>query len=74
MSHKEEKKPLLKRVIEREEINFADYSLTEIEQVIHQLAESHIDKVRTEEAIRLIDAIGIGLSKVRAILEKEERN
>lgn len=73
MSHKEERKPLLKRVIEREEINFADYTLNEIEDVIRQLAEFHIDKVRTEEAIRLIDAIGVGLSKVRAILEKERQ-
>ena len=70
MSHKE-KKSLLRRAIEREELNLAEYSFEEIEKVIRELAEYYVDKVRAEEAIRLRDAMGVAADKVKSLLKKE---
>lgn len=70
MSHKE-KNSLLRRAIAREELNLAEYSFEEIEKVIRELAEYYVDKVRAEEAIRLLDAMGVAADKVKSILKKE---
>lgn len=73
MSKKEEKKPLLRRLVDREEVDLKEYSMNEIEQVIKELVELHIDRVRSEEALRLLDAIAIAVDKVRTVLRKEEK-
>ncbi len=73
MSHKNEKKSLMKRTLQREEVNLAEYSFKEIEEVIRELAEARIEKLRTEEAIRLLDAVGVAVEKIRYLLSKEEK-
>ena len=73
MSKKEEKKGPMKRLIEREEVNLADYTMNEIEEVVRKLVELRIDRVRTEEAIKLLDAVAVAVGKVREILVKEEK-
>lgn len=73
MSKKEDKKPLLRRLVDREEVDLKEYSMNEIEQVIKELVELHIDRVRSEEALRLLDAIAIAVDKVRTVLRKEEK-
>ena len=73
MSKKEDKKSLLKRVLGREEVNLTEYSIKEIEQVIKELVELRLDRVRTEEALRLLDAIALAVDKVREVLRKEEK-
>jgi glutamate synthase domain-containing protein 3 len=73
MSKKEDKKPLLRRLVDREEVDLKEYSMKEIEQVIKELVELHIDRVRSEEALRLLDAIAIAVDKVRTVLRKEEK-
>ncbi len=73
MSKKEDKKSLLTRVLEREEVNLTEYSIKEIEQVIKELVELRLDRVRTEEALRLLDAIALAVDKVREVLRKEEK-
>lgn len=73
MSHKNEKKSLMKRILEREEFNLAEYSFKEIEEVIRELAEARIQRLRTEEALRLLDAVGIAVEKIRHLLSKEEK-
>ncbi len=73
MSKKEDKKPLLRRLGDREEVDLKEYSMKEIEQVIKELVELHIDRVRSEEALRLLDAIAIAVDKVRTVLRKEEK-
>ena len=73
MSKKEDKKPLLRRLVDREEGDLKEYSMKEIEQVIKELVELHIDRVRSEEALRLLDAIAIAVDKVRTVLRKEEK-
>ena len=45
MSKKEEKKGLMKRLVEREEVNLADYTMNEIEEVIKELVELRVDRV-----------------------------
>ena len=70
---KEDKKSLLTRVLEREEVNLTEYSIKEIEQVIKELVELRLDRVRTEEALRLLDAIALAVDKVREVLRKEEK-
>ena len=60
MSKKEDKKSLLTRVLEREEVN-------------KELVELRLDRVRTEEALRLLDAIALAVDKVREVLRKEEK-
>lgn len=73
MSRKNEKKSLMKRILQREEVNLAEYSFKEIEEVIRELAEARIEKLRTEEAIRLLDAVGVAVEKIRYLLSKEEK-
>lgn len=73
MSHKNEKKSLMKRILEREEFNLAEYSFKEIEEVIRELAEARIQRLRTEEALRLLDAVGVAVEKIRHLLSKEEK-
>ena len=68
-----EKKSLMKRILQREEVNLAEYSFKEIEEVIRELAEARIEKLRTEEAIRLLDAVGVAVEKIRYLLSKEEK-
>lgn len=72
MSHKNEKKSLMKRILEREEFNLAEYSFKEIEEVIRELAEARIQRLRTEEALRLLDAVGVAVEKIRHLLSKEK--
>ena len=73
MSHKNEKKSLMKRILEHEEFNLAEYSFKEIEEVIRELAEARIQRLRTEEALRLLDAVGVAVEKIRYLLSKEEK-
>ena len=73
MSKKEDKKSLLTRVLEREEVNLTEYSIKEIEQGIKELVELRLDRVRTEEALRLLDAIALAVDKVREVLRKGEK-
>lgn len=73
MSKKEEKKGLMKRLVEREEVNLADYTMNEIEEVIKELVELRVDRVRTEEAVKLLDAVSVAVGKIRGILVKEEQ-
>lgn len=73
MSKKEEKKSLLQRVLDREEVDLKEYTITEIEKVIKDLVELRMDRIRTEEALRLLDAIAMAVDKVRETLRKEEK-
>ncbi|MCM1483755.1 MAG: hypothetical protein NC043_05430 [Muribaculaceae bacterium] len=72
MSKKNQKKPLLERVLEREEVNLTEYSIKEIEHVIKELVEMRLNRIRTEKALRLLEAVQIAVGKTREILEKEE--
>lgn len=73
MSKKEEKKSLLQRMLDREEVDLKEYTITEIEKVIKELVELRLDRIRTEEALRLLDAIALAVDKVRETLRKEEK-
>ncbi len=70
MSKKESKKGLLERVLAREEVNFTEYTIKEIEQVIKELVELRLERVRSEEALRLLDAIALAVDKVRSVLRE----
>ena len=63
----------MKRLVEREEVNLADYTMNEIEEVIKELVELRVDRVRTEEAVKLLDAVSVAVGKIRGILVKEEQ-
>lgn len=65
---------MLERVLAREEVNFTEYTIKEIEQVIKELVELRLERVRSEEALRLLDAIALAVDKVRSVLRKEEKN
>lgn len=73
MSKKDSKKSLFDRVMAREKVNLAEYTINEIEDVIKQLVELRLDRVRTEQAIRLLEAVSIAVNKAREILQKEEK-
>lgn len=70
---KKEKRSLLDRIMAREEVNLTEFTIKEIEEVIKQLVELRVDRVRTDEALRLLDAVAIAVGKVREILAKEEK-
>ena len=69
---KKEKKSLLTRVLEREEVNLTEYSIKEIEEVIKDLVEMRLNRVRTDTALRLLDAVALAIDKSREILRAEE--
>ncbi len=69
---KKEKKSLLTRVLEREEVNLTEYSIKEIEEVIKELVEMRLNRVRTDTALRLLDAVALAIDKSREILRAEE--
>ena len=69
---KKEKKSLLTRVLEREEVNLSEYSIKEIEEVIKELVEMRLNRVRTDTALRLLDAVALAIDKSREILRAEE--
>lgn len=69
---KKEKKTLLTRVLEREEVNLTEYSIKEIEEVIKELVEMRLNRVRTDTALRLLDAVALAIDKSREILRAEE--
>lgn len=73
MSKKDSKKSLFDRVMAREKVNLAEYTINEIEDVIKQLVELRLDRVRSEQAIRLLEAVSIAVNKAREILQKEEK-
>lgn len=73
MSKKDSKKSLFDRVMAREKVNLTEYTINEIEDVIKQLVELRLDRVRTEQAIRLLEAVSIAVNKAREILQKEEK-
>lgn len=70
---KEEQKSLIQRIIDREEVDLREFTMKEIEEVIRELVEYRIDRIRTEEAIRLLDAVTVAITKIRSVLQKEER-
>lgn len=41
--------------------------------MIRELAEARIQRLRTEEALRLLDAVGVAVEKIRHLLSKEEK-
>ncbi len=61
---------MLERVLAREEVNFTEYTIKEIEQVIKELVELRLERVRSEEALRLLDAIALAVDKVRSVLRE----
>ena len=69
---KKEKKSLLTRVLERDEVNLTEYSIKEIEEVIKELVEMRLNRVRTDTALRLLDAVALAIDKSREILRAEE--
>lgn len=69
---KEKEKPLLQRVLEREEVDLTHYTMHEIEKLIHDLVELQADKVRAEEVIKLLGVVDAATAKIREIVAKEK--
>lgn len=59
-------------MLEREEVNLTEYSIKEIEEVIKELVEMRLNRVRTDTALRLLDAVALAIDKSREILRAEE--
>ena len=53
-------------------MNLTEYSIKEIEEVIKELVEMRLNRVRTDTALRLLDAVALAIDKSREILRAEE--
>ena len=65
-------KPLLQRVIEREEVDLTHYTMHEIEQLVHDLVELQADKLRAEEITKLLGVVDAATAKIREVVAKEK--
>jgi hypothetical protein len=72
MSKEKKEKTLLQRVLDREKVEFAQYSMHEIEKLVYDLVELQLDKIRAEEVIKLLDVIGVASAKIREVVSKEK--
>ncbi len=65
-------KPLLQRVLEREEVDLTHYTMHEIEQLVHDLVELQADKLRAEEITKLLGVVDAATAKIREVVAKEK--
>lgn len=72
MFKKEKEEPtLLQRVLQREKVDLAHYTMHEIEQLVSDLVDLH-DRVRAEEVTKLVGVIDAASAKIREIVSKEK--
>lgn len=65
-------KPLLQRVLEREEVDLTHYTMHEIEQLVHDLVELQADRLRAEEITKLLGVVDAATAKIREVVAKEK--
>lgn len=65
-------KPLLQRMLEREEVDLTHYTMHEIEQLVHDLVELQADKLRAEEITKLLGVVDAATAKIREVVAKEK--
>lgn len=65
-------KPLLQRVLDREEVDLTHYTMHEIEQLVHDLVELQADKLRAEEITKLLGVVDAATAKIREVVAKEK--
>lgn len=65
-------KPLIQRVLEREEVDLTHYTMHEIEQLVHDLVERQADKLRAEEITKLLGVVDAATAKIREVVAKEK--
>lgn len=73
MFKKEKEEPtLLQRVLQREKVDLAHYTMHEIEQLVSDLVDLQLDRVRAEEVTKLVGVIDAASAKIREIVSKEK--
>lgn len=65
-------KPLLQRVLDREEVDLTHYTMHEIEQLVRDLVELQADKLRAEEITKLLGVVDAATAKIREVVAKEK--
>ena len=73
MFKKEKEEPtLLQRVLQREKVDLAHYTMHEIERLVSDLVDLQLDRVRAEEVTKLVGVIDAASAKIREIVSKEK--
>lgn len=70
MSRNKKEKTLLERVLDREKVDLAKFTIKEIEQVIEQLVDYRLQSLKIKQVAKLNSVIIKAASKVNELLEK----
>lgn len=69
---KKKERTLLDRVLDREEIDFTQFTMQEIKQVISDLVDMQHNRIRKVEILKLQDIVIKASEKIKDILETEK--
>ncbi len=72
MARLKKEKPLLRRVLDKEEVEFEKISLAEIRQLINDLVELQENRIRKEEILKLQNIVIKASEKIKEILGEEK--
>lgn len=72
MARLKKEKPLLQRVLNKENVEFEQLSLQEIRKLINDLVELQENRIRKEEILKLQNIVIKASEKIKEILNKEK--
>lgn len=72
MARLKKEKTLLRRVLDKEEVEFEKISLAEIRQLINDLVELQENRIRKEEILKLQNIVIKASEKIKEILGEEK--
>lgn len=72
MARIKKEKPLLQRVLDKEEVEFEQLTLKEIRKLVDDLVELQENRIRKEEILKLQNIVIKASEKIKDILNKEK--
>lgn len=72
MARTKKEKPLLQRLLDKEDVDLSGFTLTEIKAVVNDLVELQENRIRKTEILKLQNIVIKASEKIKEILEKEK--
>ena len=72
MARTKKERPLIERVLDKEDLDYTQLSLQEIKTLIDDLVEMQRNRIRKAEILKLQDIVIKASEKIKEILEKEK--
>lgn len=72
MARTKKEKPLLQRLLDKEDVDLSSFTLTEIKAVVNDLVELQENRIRKTEILKLQNIVIKASEKIKEILEKEK--